>query len=132
MSNLDLLAKDRFAAMTGIKLTRLEPGYAVARVELEEKHLNAANVVQGGVTFTLADFAMAAAANAHGQVALAINCSIDFFRPPQGQYLLAEAKEVHFSNKLATYNVEVRDENGSLVALYKGTVYRKNEKLETG
>jgi len=131
MSNLDLLANDRFAALTGIKLTQLEPGHAIAKMEIADKHMNAANVVQGGAIFTLADYAMAAAANAHGQVALAINCSIDFFRPPRGEYLVAEANEVHLSARLATYSVEIRDDSDAVVALCKGTVYRKQEKLAT-
>jgi len=44
-----------------------EAGYCKARMKIEDKHLNAANVVQGGALFTLADLAFAIASNSRGQ-----------------------------------------------------------------
>ena len=42
----------------------------------------------------------------------------------------AEAKEVSINPKLGTYDVRVTDENGSLIAIFEGMVYRKEQKLE--
>ena len=64
-------------------------------------------IVQGGATFTLADYAFATASNAHGQVALGINASISYFRATQGKVLFAEATEIHASSRLASYNVDI-------------------------
>ncbi|MEQ8236005.1 MAG: PaaI family thioesterase [Syntrophomonadaceae bacterium] len=128
--DLNFLAQDRFAALVGVKLVQVEPGHAVAKLALEDKHLNAAQVVQGGAIFTLADFAFAAASNSHGRLSLAINASIDFFASPRGTVLTAEAKEVHRSPKLASYNVDIHDENGEICARFTGTVYRKKDRVE--
>ena len=43
--------------------------------------------------------------------------------------LWAEAREVSKNFKLGTYTVEVKDEQGDMVALFQGLAYRKDEKL---
>ena len=62
MDYIDFFKNDRFAMEAGIKLTEVRPGYAKAELKVNEHHLNAGNVVQGGALFTLADLAIAAAA----------------------------------------------------------------------
>lgn len=121
---------DRFAALAGATLVEVKPGYAMAKMEISDKHLNAVNIVQGGATFTLADFAFAAASNSHGQVALGIHAAISYFQPPKGKFLMAEAKEISANKKLASYNVDIFDEDQELVARFTGTVYRKKDKIE--
>jgi acyl-CoA thioesterase len=44
--------------------------------------------------------------------------------------LYAEAKEVSFHPKLASYIVEITDEEDELIATFQGMVYRKKDKLE--
>ena len=123
--------RDRFAAFVGAKLVEVKPGYAKAMLEISDKHLNAADIVQGGVTFTLADLAFAAASNSHGQVSLGVNANISYFRPPKGKILVAEAKEISITNKLANYNIDVFDENREHIARLTGMVYRKKEMIES-
>jgi acyl-CoA thioesterase len=130
INDTSFLKNDRFAALAGIELVKVEPGYALAKMNIEEKHLNGVNIVQGGATFTLADFAFAAASNAHGQVALGINASIKYFQAPQGKVLFAEATELHASRRLANYNVDIYDENKELIARFTGTVYKKKDKVK--
>ncbi|MDD2556416.1 MAG: PaaI family thioesterase [Syntrophaceticus sp.] len=124
------MKNDRFAALAGIELVKVEPGYALAKMNIEEKHLNGVNIVQGGATFTLADYAFAAASNAYGQVALGINASINYFQAPKGEVLFAEATELHASRRLANYNVDIYDENKELIARFTGTVYKKKDKVK--
>jgi len=117
--------KDNFTVNLGVELLEVSPGYAKARMDIEEKHLNALNTVQGGAIFTLADLAFAAAINAHGNVAVAINANISFVKAVTKGTLTAEAKETSISPKIATYNVNVTDDNGDIVAIYQGMGYRK-------
>ena len=56
---------DRFAAAAGAQVVHVEEGCAKAVMMVEERHLNGANVCQGGAIFTLADLAFAAAVNSH-------------------------------------------------------------------
>ena len=92
-------------------------------------HLNGYGTVQGGAIFTLADFAFAAASNSHGTVAVAINVSITFMKAAKTGTLWAEAREISRNFKLGSYTVEVKDDQGELVALFQGLAYRKSEKI---
>jgi acyl-CoA thioesterase len=103
-------------------------GYAKARMEIRDCHLNGANIVHGGAIFTLADFAFAAAANSHERISVGINAAISYAKAATTGSLTAEAKEVSLNHKLGNYIVQIRDEQNDLIAFFQGTVYRKKEK----
>lgn len=126
--------KDRFAHYVGIELIKAGPGYAVTSLKLEDKHLNGLDAVQGGAIFTLADFAFAAATNSNGLATVGINCSITYFKAPKGSVITAHAKETSTEKKICGCDVEVLDEDGTLVAKFSGTGYRINKTIdfETG
>jgi acyl-CoA thioesterase len=112
--------KDNFAANSGIELLEVCPGYAKARMNIEEKHLNALKTVQGGALFTLADLAFAAASNAYGSATVAINANISFVKAATNGVLIAEAKETSINPKITTYTVNITDDKGDIVAIFQG------------
>jgi acyl-CoA thioesterase len=120
---------DQFARRNGIELVSIAPGRAEARMTVEPHHWNGVNSVQGGAVFTLADFAFAAAANSHGTIAVAVNVSITFMKAVSAGMLRAEAREVALNPRLGTYTVDVKDEQGELVAVFQGLAYRKKDPL---
>lgn len=124
-----VFAKDRYAALTGIEIIEVQKGYCKTRLVIEDKHLNAANVVQGGAIFTLADLAFAIASNSHGQLALAINVNISYLRKKSEGILYATATEVGEPKRLGAYDVLVTDEQDEIIARFNGMVYRKNQTL---
>jgi acyl-CoA thioesterase len=121
--------RDQFARSNGIKLISVSAGRAEATMTLEPRHWNGVNLAHGGAIFTLADFAFAAAANSHGTIAVAINVSITFLKATSTGSLRAEAREVALNPKLGSYTVEVKDEQGDLVAVFQGLAYRKKDPL---
>ncbi|HEX9062211.1 MAG TPA: PaaI family thioesterase [Clostridia bacterium] len=125
---IKLVENDRFATYVGIKLVKVEIGYAVTQMEISDNHLNGANIVQGGAIFTLADYAFAAASNSKGSLTLGVNANISYFKSPKGKLLTAEAREVSSGNKLCSYNVDVFDDNNDLIARFNATGYIKGEK----
>ena len=127
-----LFAADRFAALSGIEIVEAGPGWCTTRLVIEDKHLNAANVVQGGAIFTLADLAFAVASNSRGQLALAINVNISFLAGRSSGTLVATAREVTEPKRLGAYDVLVTDGQGEVIARFNGMVYRKNKQLEAG
>jgi acyl-CoA thioesterase len=124
-----VLSGDRFAAAAGAKLVEVREGYAVARMRLRPDHLNGVAVAQGGAVFTLADFAFAAASNSHGTVAVALDASITFARAVRSGVLTAEAREESLSRRVSVCSVRVTDERGEVIALFRGTAFRKDEPL---
>lgn len=122
---------DAFARHNGMTITELSEGFARAEMALQPYHLNGARTVHGGALFTLADFAFAAASNSRGQLALSINSSISIFKGASTGKLVAEAREVSNSPKLASFEVNVRNPEGELLASFQGMVYRKSVQLES-
>ena len=122
-------SNDRFAALAGIEVVTVSDGYCLCRMKVEDKHLNAVNVVQGGAIFTLADYAFAIASNSRGQVALAVHADISFIASRSAGILYAEAREVADPRRLGFYEVKVTDQDDEPVARFTGMVYRKNQVL---
>jgi acyl-CoA thioesterase len=120
---------DKFAERNNIELLSIGPGHARAKMTLHPHHWNGYGTVQGGAIFTLADLAFAAASNSHGTVAVAINVSISYMKAAKTGTLWAEAREISKNFKIGTYTVEVKDDEGNLVAVFQGLAYRKNEKI---
>lgn len=119
----DHFKHDRFAAANGMELVEVRPGYALARMTVEERHLNSVGTVQGGALFTLADLAFAGACNAAGRLAVGLNMSISCVKAARSGTLRAEAEEISRSRKLSTCTVRVSNDEGQLLALFQGTAY---------
>jgi len=122
-------SQDRYAHLSGIELLSVAPGHAVAEMPIRPHHLNAVGIVQGGAIFTLADLAFAAASNAHGRAAVAVNVSITYMKAVSAGTLRAEACELSTNPKLGTYTVNITDDGGALIAVFQGLVYRKDQLL---
>lgn len=127
---IQFFKKDMFAVSSGIELLEVSPGYAKARMKIEEKHLNALRAVQGGAIFTLADLAFAAASNAYGNAAVGINANISFVKAATKGTLTAEARETSINPKISTYTVDVTDDDGEVIAIFQGMAYRKKFSLD--
>lgn len=122
---LKFVENDRFARFIGIKLITVEPGYAIAKIEITENHFNGLNLVQGGVIFTLADYAFAAASNSKGFATVSINTNISFLKTPRSRILTAEAKEISSSKSICLYNIDVFDEDNTIIANLSSTGFIK-------
>lgn len=121
--------QDLFARHVGIELIDVNPGQAKTSMKIESHHLNGAKTVHGGAIFTLADFAFAVASNSHGTLAMGINTSVSFVKSATKGTLYAVATEQSLNRKLASYSVIVTDDDGDVVAIFQGMVYRKNESI---
>jgi len=122
---VDLMTADKFVEFCGITLDEIGPGYARTSVTIDNRHLNGAGIIQGGVLFTLADYALASAANSREKVSVSIETSMSFIKGVSSGKVIAIAKEVTCGRTLARYDVPVTTEDGTLIALLHGTVFRK-------
>ena len=124
------ISQDPFARFLGIELLELREGYSRVSMTVEEHMLNFHGIPHGGVIFSLADAAFAAASNSYGQTAVALNVSISFLAAvPVGARLYAEATEESLGRRTALYRLAVTTEDDTLVALGHGVVYRKAGRL---
>jgi len=124
------VAKEPYARKMGLRLLRLEPGYALVEMDLKDDMANIFDVTHGGAIFSLIDEAFETSCNAHGTVAVALNMTITYHRPPtRGGVLRAESKEIYRSSKTATYDIRVTEGENILIATCQALAYRKKEKL---
>lgn len=126
-----MMAMDTFSQWLGIELIAVGPGRAVVRMTVRGDMLNGFGVCHGGVTFALADSALAFASNTHGHVTMSIENTIRYPKVvSNGDMLEATAGEDTVTNRLGFYRVTVRRVGGEAaetVALFTGTVYRTNQ-----
>jgi len=122
---------DAFSQWLGIEILETEKGSCKLKMTVRDEMCNGFGIIHGGVTFSLADSALAFAANAYGRLSVALECSISYPNPVKvGDVLIAEATQVSLSNKIGIYNIPVSNQNGDLVGVFKGSVYRTSKNWE--
>ncbi len=120
-----IFEKDRFATENGMVIEEIGDGYAKCSLRLTDSHRNAMGAVMGGVSFTLADFAFAVAANWREIGMVSLNSNIAFLGTAKGERLIAEAVCVKAGRSTGYYRVDVHDEWGNPVAAVTSTGFRK-------
>lgn len=125
-----MLAADRFTAWMGMEVLEIAPRRAVVAMTVRPEMVNGFDVCHGGVTFSLADSALAFASNTHGRVTMSIENSIRYPRPAHaGDRLTAVAEAEHVGGRIGYYRVIVTKQNGEVVGLFRGTVYATEKEL---
>ena len=129
-----MLELDAFSRWLGVEVAEISPTRVTCLMRVRADMLNGFGVCHGGATFSLADSALAFVSNTHGRVAMSIDNQISYPAPArEGDLLTAVAREDSQSGRLAFYRVEVRNQDGVLVAVFKGTVYKtKTEHFKAG
>lgn len=125
MATADVIYQDQFVKHVGIELLDAGEGQARTRLKLQQHHLNGLGIVQGGVIFTLADYAFAAASNSRDNLAVALDTHMTFLKATRSGTLTATCREVGLNRRTAFYTVDVTDDAGTLIATFHGTAYLK-------
>lgn len=122
---------DSFSQWLGIERLKDAPGRSVLRMTVREEMTNGFGIAHGGISYSLADSAFAFASNSRGQHAVSIETSIFHTAPIRvGDVLTAEAVEENLANRLGHYRVTVTNQDGQVVGLFSGMVYRKSKEWE--
>jgi acyl-CoA thioesterase len=122
---------DPFSQWLGIQ--RLEDGAGISRLRMtvRDEMLNGFSIAHGGITYSLADSALAFASNSHGIHSVSIETSIAHTKPVKsGDVIETQVEEISLSRRLGIYQIKIINQNGELVALFKGTVYRTGKPWE--
>jgi acyl-CoA thioesterase len=130
----DVVAKmmkdDLFSQWLGIEVVEVREGYSKIKMAVRTEMINGFGIVHGGVAFSLSDSAFAFACNNRNVLSVALDTSINFTKPVHvGDVLTAEAKELHNGRSTGLYHITITNQNGHVVALFKGTCFRTNKAL---
>lgn len=116
---------DWFSQWLGIQRIQIDRGACRLSMKVRKEMLNGFGTLHGGITFSLADSALAFAANAHGKLSVALEASISYpLKAVEGDELTAVAEEQSISNRTAVYYITVTNQRNEKVGLFRGTVYR--------
>jgi len=123
-------AGDNASKALGIKIEIRAVGAATARMKVREDMVNGFGVCHGGLLFTLADTAFAFACNAYDRVTVAASANIEFLRPARlGDELRAIAREEYRGSRSGYYAVNVENQDGKLVVLFRGRAVSRDETI---
>ncbi len=126
-----MMANDWFSQWLGIQILEVTPGYCRLSMLVREEMLNGFKVAHGGITYSLADSALAFASNSLGKHAVSIETSISHLQKViAGNILTAETTLWKQGKNISTFHVEIKNENSDLVALFKGTVFHTGKNWE--
>ncbi len=110
--------KDRYIIKNGIEIAEVNDEYALCRVKITDSHLNAKDMVQGGMIYTIADFTFAVLANYLHNFTVTQSATISYMRPALGcKELFAKSKELDFTKHNCMHEVRVYDEGDKTIAL---------------
>lgn len=120
-----MLERDPASQKLGMHIAKVAPGRAEVTMAVRADMLNGHAICHGGFIFTLADSAFAYACNSYNLSTVASGCAIDFVAPArEGDVLTARAAERSAAGRTGVYDIDVVNQRGETVALFRGKSYR--------
>ena len=129
-----MYARDPASIALGMRVVAVSPGHGEVSMAVRADILNGHAICHGGFIFTLADTAFAYACNSYNLVTVASGCAIDFLAPArEGDVLTARAAERSAAGRTGVYDIDVVNQRGEAIALFRGKSYRiKGHVVEDG
>ena len=120
----EMMRRDRASAMLGMVVERDDIGHAVVSMTVREDMLNGHDICHGGLITTLADTAFAYGCNSHNEVTVASGFNVDLVAPGRlGDVLTATCTEQNKAGRTGVYDIEVVNQRGERIALFRGRSY---------
>jgi len=128
-----MMERDRASQALGMRIARVAPGEAELTMTVRADMVNGHAICHGGYVFTLADSTFAFACNSYNHNTVAQGCSIDYVAPAhEGDVLTATGRERSRAGRTGVYDIEVRNQRGETIALFRGKSYRIQGSVVTG
>ena len=119
-----MLVSDSVAKSLGMCVDAVGPGTATVSMVVREDMLNGHELCHGGLIATLADAAFAYGCNGYNEITVASGFSIDFLAPGRlGDVLSAVCSEQSKAGRTGVYDIEVVNQRGDRLALFRGRSY---------
>jgi acyl-CoA thioesterase len=126
-----MFLNDPFSLWLGIKRITEKAGNVILELTVREEMLNGFGIAHGGITYSLADSALAFSSNGHGVQSVSIETSISHTKPvKEGDVLRTKVEEKNLTKKTGIYYITILNQREEEVALFKGTVYRTGKEWE--
>lgn len=120
---------DAFSVRNGVRLVHLEPGYAVAEMDIAPELCNLMGTLHGGAYYTLADVAAGCAVIPYGRVCVTLSGNVNYLRPPSGGTIRAIATVLQRGERIAVCRVEILDEPKNMLCTATITMYQTGKEI---
>lgn len=125
-----MMKHDLFSQWLGIRVLDIREGFSSIEMDIRPEMINGLGIIHGGVTFAFADSCFAFACNNRNVLSVALDTSINFVKPVHvGDTIRGVAHEIHHGKSTGLYQIQVTNQHGHTVALFKGTCYRTHRNL---
>jgi len=122
---------DAFSQWLGIEVLYANEGSSSLMLVVRKEMTNGFGIAHGGISYSLADSALAFASNNLGRQSVSIETSISHLEKIEtGDILVASCSKVSESHKIGVYSVQIKNQKNLLVADFKGTVYKSSSLWE--
>ena len=120
-----MISGDAFSQWLGIEVLEVAEGFCKLKMTVREEMTNGFNIAHGGISYSLADSALAFASNSDGIQSLSVETSISHTKKVMnGDTLIAETQEISKNEKSAVYNINITNQDNIEIAHFQGKVYR--------
>ena len=125
---------DHAARVLGMAIQAVGPGSATLSMTVRADMVNSHGTCHGGFIFAVADSTFAYACNSFNHRAVAAGVDINFLAPAHlGDVLTARGQARHQGGRTGLYDIEVSNQDGKLIAVFRGRAARiKGHYVETG
>jgi acyl-CoA thioesterase len=114
-------AGDEASKWFGMQIDEVDEGRAVLSMTVGPEHCNGHGTCHGGVSFALADSAFAFACNSRNKSTVGQHTFISYLAPGRaGDRLTATAEEVSLAGRSGIYDVKVTNQDGVVIAEFRG------------
>lgn len=125
----EIIENDPFLKMLGIRVEKIQVGSCKLVLNYRDDLTRFGNILNGGVTATLADAAggCAALSSKLGKNEVTVDLEISYLRTISNGPIIAESSIIKGGENLAFTLTNIYDGNGTLCAIAKGTYFYLNE-----
>ncbi len=128
-----MFPRDNASQALGMRILEVAPGRARMSMLVRSDMLNGHATCHGGFIFALADSSFAFACNSRNLNTVASGCSIEYVAPAlRNDVLTAEAQERTLAGRTGVYDITVSNQDGKIIALFRGKSYRIKGEVITG
>ena len=128
-----MLENDRASKALGMRILAIGPGTASLCMAVREDMLNGHEICHGGFMATLADSTFAFACNSYNELTVASGFAVDFLAPAHlGDVLTARCVEISRAGRTGVYDVELSNQRGERIAVFRGRSYTIKGKPAVG
>ncbi len=113
----EFFRNDRYATdATGLVIEEVDKNYSLISLHIEDRHLNANNLLMGGVLLAMSDFCFAVASNFENTPTVTLSANAQFLSQAKGTDLYARAHCIKDGRTTCFYEIDIEDNLKTLVA----------------